>query len=289
MTENEKMLSGDVLFENIEIVPLTESPSANPHRLLKIRGVGSRGGVVNSNNRMYPTDVLAKAVEEANSKVSKGKFVGELDHPEVGRGSLANIAMKFTRLWMEGDELKYEADVLPTAKGHQLETLIRAGVIPGMSTRGFGGLDEQEINGRSVFVVESDFELAGIDAVLEESNQFAGIASYESKGGTEMDLTLEKLKSDYPELVIAMTEEIEEQLTETIRADLEAEFEQKVAAALEAKKEGWMEEAQKEAMESDEVKGLKAIVDAVVEAVQPVLQIETKEETDEELEVRVYR
>ena len=76
--------------------------------------------------------------------------------------------------------------------------MIRSGVKPGMSTRGYGSLDDRDINGRTVFVVKDDFELAGIDAVLEESNQYAGISSYESKGGLEMELTVEKLEEGLP-------------------------------------------------------------------------------------------
>lgn len=283
--EQGRLLRGEAVFEDIEVVELSEeAKTSNPNRLMQIRGIASRGGVVNRNNRMYPTSVLNKAVEKARGKISKGKFVGELDHPVKGSGSLSGIAMKFTGLWMEGDYMKFEADVLPTEKGRQLETLIRSGVRPGMSTRGYGSLDDRDINGRTVFVVKDDFELVGIDAVLEESNQYAGISSYESKGGLEMELTVEKLRKDYPDLVKAIEDGVREAVkteeSKTIRADLEKEFEQKVASALEAKKESWMEEARKSVMESDEVKQMKTIVDAVVEAVKPVLPAQTKEDLD---------
>jgi len=284
--EQGRLLRGEAIFEEIEIIELSEAEQKeeHPYRLLKLRGTASRGGVVNKNNRMYPTSVLNKAVEKAQSKIRRGKFVGELDHPEWGSGSLSGIAIKYTKLWMEGDYMRFEADVLPTEKGRQLETLLRSGIKPGISTRGYGSVDEREINGRRVLVVKDDYELAGIDAVLEESNQYAGISSFESKGGLEMELTVEKLRKDYPDLVKAIEDEVREAVkteeSKTIRADLEKEFEQKVASALEAKKESWMEEARKSVMESDEVKQMKTIVDAVVEAVKPVLPAQTKEDLD---------
>lgn len=284
--EQGRLLRGEAIFEEIEIIELSEAEQKeeHPYRLLKLRGTASRGGVVNRNNRMYPTSVLNKAVEKAQSKIRRGKFVGELDHPEWGSGSLSGIAIKYTKLWMEGDYMRFEADVLPTEKGRQLETLLRSGIKPGISTRGYGSVDAREINGRRVLVVKDDYELAGIDAVLEESNQYAGISSFESKGGLEMELTVEKLRKDYPDLVKAIEDEVREAVkteeSKTIRADLEKEFEQKVASALEAKKESWMEEARKSVMESDEVKQMKTIVDAVVEAVKPVLPAQTKEDLD---------
>jgi hypothetical protein len=284
--EQGRLLRGEAIFEEIEIIELSEAEQKeeHPYRLLKLRGTASRGGVVNRNNRMYPTSVLNKAVEKAQSKIRRGKFVGELDHPEWGSGSLSGIAIKYTKLWMEGDYMRFEADVLPTEKGRQLETLLRSGIKPGISTRGYGSVDAREINGRRVLVVKDDYELAGIDAVLEESNQYAGISSFESKGGLEMELTVEKLRKDYPDLVKAIEDEVREAVkteeSKTIRADLEKEFEQKVASALEAKKESWMEEARKSVMESDEVKQMKTIVDAVLEAVKPVLPAQTKEDLD---------
>jgi len=286
--EQGRFLRGEAVFEDIEIIELTEeAQKSNSNRLMKIRGVASRGGVVNKNGRLYPTSVLNKAVEKARGKISRGKFVGELDHPMYGSGSLSGIAMKFTKLWMEGDYMKFEADVLPTEKGRQLETLLRSGIKPGMSTRGYGTLKDQEINGRTVFVVQDDYELTGIDAVLEESNQYARITSYESKGGLPMELTVEKLRKDYPDLVKQIEDDIREKLidklSDEIKDDLEKEFEEKVREAIEAKKEEFIAQGRKEAMESEEVKKLKSVVEAVVQAVKPVLPAQTKEEVEASL------
>lgn len=279
--EQDKVLCGDVLFENVEIVSLSEAEQKASTRLLKLQGIASRGGLVNDNDRMYPTEVLNKAVEEAQTKIKQGKFLGEVDHPDFGSGSLKNVALKFTKLWMEGDLMRFEADVVPTEQGQLLNTLVRSGIVPGISTRGYGSVLERDINGRSISVIQDDYRLLGIDAVLEESNKSAGILSYENKGGSGMSekKTIESLKAEYPELF----EEFEKAMRESIKTDLEAEFSEKVKVAIEEKKEEWKSEAQKDLDESEEVKNLRGIVSSILEAVKPLLpEVQTN---DEELKI----
>ena len=137
LTEPEKVFETSLCsaphFHAIEILEESEQDK-NPHRLLQIRGVASRGGVVNKNNRLYPVETLAKAVHEAQKAIAEGKLLGELDHPETPRsGRLKHAAIKFTKLWMDGDLMWFEADVLPTKSGRDLYGLLISGVGIGMS------------------------------------------------------------------------------------------------------------------------------------------------------------
>ena len=277
-----RMLRGAPIFEDIEIVELAESAEESPHRLMAIRGTASRGGVVNENNRMYPTEVLTKAVEEARSKLGRGKFLGELDHPTTGGGQLANAAIKFTDVWMEGDLVRYEGDVLPTERGRTLETLLRSGVGVGMSTRGYGSLEERDLNGKRVMFVQPDYEIVGIDAVLEESNPYGKVLSFENEGrGAPMDLTLEQLKEQYADVAAEFADEIRESLRAEVQEELNADFEEKVRQAVEERKEEFIEQGRQEALESEEVKAQKELLDKISEAVKPLFPEEDPAEIEE--------
>ena len=216
-------------------IVLTESQEDGVSRV--IEGVASRGNVTNLNGRYYPTPVLESACEKLQESVANGSFLGELDHPEFNaRGSLERAALKFTRLWMEGDDLRYEAQVLRTEHGNKLLALLQDDVRVGMSTRGVGSVKWEKINpaddAGEVAVVQSDFVLYGVDAVNVPSNS-AGIAklreSLEESMGIEperkeLDMNdVTELRAEYPELVA----QVEAAAVEPLQAQVTA-FEEKV-------------------------------------------------------------
>jgi len=276
------------LFEDIQILTEEEVGSAakgeSPYKLLTIRGTASRGGVVNKNKRLYPTSVLAKATEKAQAAIKQGRLLGEVDHPE-DYGSLGRTAIKFTKLYMQGDDMLFEGEVLATKAGEHLALLLRSGVGVGISTRGNGSVRPIDGPDGTIYEVQPDYELKGIDCVLEASNEFGKVANFESKeGGKRMELTMERLQNDYPELYAKVVESVKEQVKQEIQESLEKDFELKVSQAIEEKKEELLAEARKEVMESEEVVQLKAIVEAVVNAVKPMIpEAKPKEELDAEL------
>jgi hypothetical protein len=135
--------------------------------LIALSGIASEAGVKNGNGRIYPLAVMQRAVDEAQAKIEEGSFNGELDHPEWGyRGKLQDTAMRFTKLFMEGTVVKFEAVLLDTSRGRELKALIEGGVKIGMSTRGAGSLRYEETeDGEEILYVDSDYEMFGIDAV----------------------------------------------------------------------------------------------------------------------------
>lgn len=276
------------LFEDIRILTEEEVGSAakgeSPYKLLTISGTASKGGVVNKNKRLYPTSVLVKATERAQAAIRKGKLLGEVDHPE-DYGSLGRTAIKFTKLYMQGDDMLFEGEVLATKAGEHLALLLRSGVGVGISTRGYGSVRPIDGPDGTIYEVQPDYELKGIDCVLEESNEFGKVANFESKeGGKRVELTMEMLQNDYPELYAKVVESVKEQIKQEMKESLEKDFELKVSQAIEEKKEELMAKAKKEVMESEEVVQLKAIVEAVVNAVKPMVpEAKTKEELDAEL------
>ena len=179
----------------------------------------------------------------------------------------------------------FEGEVLATKAGEHLALLIRSGVGVGISTRGYGSVRPIDGPDGTIYEVQPDYELKGIDCVLEESNEFGKVANFESKeGGKRMELTMEMLQNDYPELYAKVVESVTEASKKEMKESLEKDFELKVSQAIEEKKEELMAEAKKEVMESEEVVQLKAIVEAVVNAVKPMVpEAKTKEELDAEL------
>lgn len=251
-----KKLYEEPLFEDIRILEEGSAQEKPGTRLLKISGTASKGGVINGNNRLYPTEVLTAAVQKAQDALRKGKFLGRLDHPEGGNGGLRGTAMKFTKLWMEGTELKFEADVLATESGKELKVLLESGVGVGMSTRGYGStVLKKTADGVEYHEVSMDFELKGIDAVLEESNPYGKITRYE-EGLEDMELTLESLKKDFADVAKAYADEIRSELA----AETAQKIEEGIKEGIKAQKAKIMEEAKKEVMESEEIKNLKESV-----------------------------
>jgi len=283
LTEPEKVFETSLCstphYHAIEILEESEQDK-NPHRLLQIRGVASRGGVVNKNNRLYPVETLAKAVHEAQKDIAEGKLLGELDHPETPRGGrLKHAAMKFTKLWMDGDLMWFEADVLPTKSGRDLYALLISGVGVGMSTRGQGTSVIAEVGGRQVAIIQDDFRLHGIDAVLNESNVDGKV--YDFKEGEE-SMTVEQLMKEYPELVEEIKESVRMEVLEStqkqVREELEKEFETKLAIALKEKEEAITAKV----MESEEIARNTAVINEVLKAVKPLLNANMLEESEDD-------
>lgn len=214
------------LVEKAELRLVEDQESDLP----KIEGVGSRGDVVNKNGRYYPTEVLKRAVQEAQTALAEGSFTGELEHPEFGLGSLERTAIRFTRLWMDGSDVRFEGRVLNTPAGQTLRQLMEGGVKVGMSTRGVGRVrwtDEDDFMS-DVALVE-DYHLYGMDAVKMPSNE-AGMAKLkESIQGLEephtkeeVSMNLEELKAQHPELVA----QIEEAAATAARAELQPQIDE---------------------------------------------------------------
>lgn len=265
-------------FEWTEYVPVTEEEKKNPYAIMELSGVASKGGIVNKNRRLYPTPVLNRVAEASQDLIRRGKLLGEVDHPDWV-GTLSKAAVKFTKLWMEGDLLQFEAIVLATDEGRKLATLLRSGVGVGVSTRGYGSTKVISSGGREFYEIQDDYELRGIDFVLNESNKYGKIKKFEDEDEGGDDMTVEQLKKDHPDVYEAIRAEVEAELTEGMNKDLEI----KIAEAIEAKKGEFIEQGKQEALESEEIVQIKGIVEAVKTAVAPVMDPQTKEEADAEL------
>jgi len=104
-------------------------------------------GKQNGNNRVYPLEVLKKAVEKAQPFVKSRQMIGELDHisaeinPENPYPLVSRASHLILNLWMENDKVKADILILPTIYGKQLLNILKAGGKVGISLRGLGEVD----------------------------------------------------------------------------------------------------------------------------------------------------
>ena len=131
-----------------------------------IEGIFMQTETKNRNGRMYPKKIMEGAVNKyVKEQVSKGRAVGELNHPEGPTINLDKVSHRITDLRFEGNDVVGKALVLNTPMGKIVKGLIEGGVQLGVSSRGMGSIE----NKNSMSVVKDDFHLATIDIVQDPS------------------------------------------------------------------------------------------------------------------------
>ena len=148
---------------NLEV--LTEE-NDNGEKTYAIEGIFMQAETKNRNGRLYPREVMNKAVGKyINDQVSKGRAVGELNHPEGPTVNLDKVSHKIENLQWEGNDVVGKATILETPMGKIVKGLLDGGVSLGVSTRGMGSLK----NGNNAMVVQPDFMLNAVDIVQDPS------------------------------------------------------------------------------------------------------------------------
>jgi len=131
-----------------------------------IEGIFMQADSKNRNGRIYPRTVMEQAVNKyVTEQVSKGRAVGELNHPEGPTINLDKVSHKITELRWEGSNVVGKAQILNTPMGRIVEGLMDGGVQLGVSSRGMGSL----VSKGGVNYVGKDFQLATVDIVQDPS------------------------------------------------------------------------------------------------------------------------
>ena len=131
-----------------------------------IEGVFAQAETKNRNGRIYPMLVMEKALGKYNNdQVTKGRAVGELNHPEGPTVNLDKVSHKITELKFQGNDIVGKASILNTPMGEVVKGLLDGEVQFGVSTRGMGSLSQR--NG--VAVVNDDYILNAVDIVQDPS------------------------------------------------------------------------------------------------------------------------
>ncbi len=214
---------------------------------------------INLNSRRYSQEVLIEAAAEARQHLhesfSQGRasIVGEEDHPpdKRQRPRLTETIVVWKDIWFDHDSgwVKAEGEMIENSHGRDAIVTMDAGVMPGVSLRGFGESEFIKENGRRVenllwlrftaidIVMEPGFEEAGVTA-LESFKGDDGIMATKDKKPKEeappgvdfSKLTVVELRQFRPDLfkeaVTLSVAEEEEQLrkVQEVKAAKEAEL-----------------------------------------------------------------
>ena len=131
-----------------------------------IEGVFMSAEQKNRNGRIYPRMVMESAVDKyVTEQVSKGRAVGELNHPEGPTVNLDKVSHKIESLDWKGNDVVGKAAILETPMGQIVRGLLDGGVKLGVSTRGMGSLE----NRGGAMIVKPDFLLNAVDIVQDPS------------------------------------------------------------------------------------------------------------------------
>ena len=148
---------------NLEV--LTEAKKDGSKKY-SIEGVFMSAEQKNRNGRIYPKNVMEGAVTKyTDEQVSKGRAVGELNHPEGPTVNLDKVSHKIESLKWSGNNVVGKATVLDTPMGQIVQGLLEGGVQLGVSTRGMGSLQRNN----NAMVVKDDFILNAVDIVQDPS------------------------------------------------------------------------------------------------------------------------
>ena len=139
------------------------SEDSHEGKTMKLKGICIEGGVRNANERVYPVDEIAKAVDTINEQIKTGHSVlGEVDHPDDLKINLDRVSHMIEKMWMDGPAGYGTLKILPTPMGELVKTMLTSGVKLGVSNRGSGNVNDH--NGHV-----SDFEIVTVDVVAQPS------------------------------------------------------------------------------------------------------------------------
>ena len=142
---------------------LSEEAADGSGKNLYLKGICIEGGVRNANERVYPVNEIAKAVDTINQQLKEGHSVlGEVDHPEDLKINLDRVSHMIEKMWMDGPAGYGKLKILPTPMGELVKTMLTSGVKLGVSSRGSGNVNDA--NGHV-----SDFEIVTVDVVAQPS------------------------------------------------------------------------------------------------------------------------
>lgn len=162
--------------------------------ILHVKGVATTGDVVNTKGQVYPTKVWQTNMPRLERLIEQGKLVGESQHPPDGKPSLDRTVMKYTKLWLDGDQVKFEADVLPTDPlGKNLQVLIQNGVSVDISSRGAGSMKVGEWKGTpGISIVQMGFRCDAFDPVISGASPGSTITDWQMQSADDTDTDTEE-------------------------------------------------------------------------------------------------
>lgn len=136
--------------------------------LMKIGGVFQRADTENANKRVYPKELWLDVLQRPDIKerIENRRMVGMLGHPASGQTDPEKISHVVTMQELRSDGSIYgEAEILDTPQGRIAETMFKAGIGWGISSRGDGSIEKKGEKNE----VQTDYRLETYDLVLKPS------------------------------------------------------------------------------------------------------------------------
>lgn len=234
---------------SFEVQPLTDATKNGPRR---IAGTAKQAGHINLNRYYFSQDVLEDMVNAAQVPMEQGELIGLNGHPDFWadgkKGRIDDVAIRFDKLWMDGDLMKFEGALVNTARGRDLMAVLDAGVKVGMSTNVNGVLEYKQARDVDeswpdpeewIGVVQLGARLTTIDAVMTPSDLAGDIqAADELNPHREVDTVkdLKELKEKYPDLYAQAVAE-GRKVTDSQEGSLESQLAAERAARLKLEKD----------------------------------------------------
>jgi len=161
---------------------MSEDVHGQKSPVIRLTGQFQRAGQPNANGRIYPRNVLSHAVSEVQEDIKARRVLGEFDHPPDAKIHLDRVSHLITKLWMEGDTVFGECEVLEkTIMGQQLKALIESNVTIGISSRGVGDMETTRFKGEEYYQVMPGYTFVTFDIVAEPSVHGSYMSVMESK------------------------------------------------------------------------------------------------------------
>jgi hypothetical protein len=161
---------------------MSEDLHGNKSPVLRIGGQFQRARDPNANGRIYPASVLSSAVKDLQEDIQARRVLGEFDHPPDAKIHLDRVSHLITKLWMEGDAVFGECEVLEnTLHGAQLKALLESNVNIGISSRGVGDMETTVYEGEEYYKVLPGYSFVTFDIVAEPSVSGSYMSVMENK------------------------------------------------------------------------------------------------------------
>jgi len=155
-------LQEDVKYTTEEVVLEDGTKKKN----LFIEGVFLQAGVVNRNQRIYPTEILAGEVNRyVKERIGKGQGYGELGHPSGPMINLERVSHITQSIKQDGNNFIGKARIADTPYGNIAKGLMESGARLGVSSRGLGSLKP---NQAGIMEVQKDFRLAAAADIVAD-------------------------------------------------------------------------------------------------------------------------
>jgi len=198
------------------------------------------------NGRRYPK----KVIEAALAKITGGDgrtIWGSAGH--VAKFEVPDVSHRIDRLWIDNKTnlLMIEGVILPTSKGLDLATVLKAGKL-GLSVKGFGTVKDL---GEGKSEVESDYRLAGCDFTLSPASTGAMV----SKANLYESVDFEEISEDGEQ--VDEEQELCAKINEAVKAGL-AKVDNKIRSLVEIELKGKQFAAVE--LVADEIKEIEAQV-----------------------------